>query len=94
MDSIGLFDVDHLNVARFQAQAEGRCKRPTLSAEWICNTQLSVMSSLDPLRIQNNVGIAMINHPFLMVGIPPSKMVIRGWFIIAIPTLDPHRTSV
>ena len=35
-----------------------------------------------------NVGIAIVNHPFLMVGIPPIKMVMnRGWFIIAISTL-------
>ena len=30
----------------------------------------------------------VINHPFLMVNIPPIKMVMNGgWFIIAIPTL-------
>ena len=38
--------------------------------------------------IPTNVDIAIINHPFVMVGIPPIKMVMNGGlFITAIPTL-------
>ena len=36
-----------------------------------------------------------MNHPFLMVGIPPINMVMAGgWFIISIPTLSEFDSMV
>ena len=36
------------------------------------------MNFYDIVKKWSNVGIAIINHPFLMVGIPPIKMVMNG----------------
>ena len=43
----------------------------------------------------SNVGIAIMNHPFLMVGIPPIQMVMSGgWFMTLRYQHDPISPSI
>ena len=81
-----------LRWAAFVPRPFGRCW-----AKWTTSSRL-VTKSMGNLGVphnhsitikkHSNVGIATINHPFLMV-CPTHLWRLGGWFIIAIPTLLP-----